>query len=409
MKKILVSLLALLLLLLLPSCADTASGDPQESQTIIQTEDTRILLAENGTPLYTVVFPQKSDLKTEAAAQNVQEGLCALTQAKFILTDDWVDRDTDPDAFSDYEILVGGTNRSASSITPENTGNDGWWVMKEGKRIVVNAVSSWTLADAADYVLSLCSFEEGKLYLNTEGCKTEYREHDLTTRSPTLRIGTYNIWLGGNGVGHNMDILAEEIKSFNLDIVGLQEVDKNFERSGYQDVAKLLAEKAGYDHYAYTAAVDHGDSQYGTAILSKYPIKEHEIIRLTVGNGHEPRAIGHAVIDIGGVLIDFFNTHLSHESESSRLVQLDEIAKATEGFRGFIITADFNTTAFIGRKTFGDCKVLNKGQYKTFLPSETAIDNIIADSGWTFLDSGMNPSWNSDHALLWAELKYQAE
>ena len=82
---------------------------------------------------------------------------------------------------------------------------------------------------------------------------------------------------------------------------------------GGRNTLKILAEKAGYEYYYFCKAIDYQGGEYGTAIMSKYPIKSFEVIPLYGEDGIERRAMGHAVIDVNGTEIDYINTHLSYE------------------------------------------------------------------------------------------------
>ena len=84
-----------------------------------------------------------------------------------------------------------------------------------------------------------------------------------------LRVGTYNIQNGQNpGVAHDFSVLAQDILGAGLDIVGLQEVDKNTTRNGGQDTMAILAQETGY-YSGYSRAIDLQGGEYGTGILSK--------------------------------------------------------------------------------------------------------------------------------------------
>jgi len=145
----------------------------------------------------------------------------------------------------------------------------------------------------------------------------------------TLRIGSYNI-KHGDWANLKMETIGEVIKEANLDIVGVQEVDYKTTRVFMMDQPKLLSEATGLQYYAFCPATDYKGGQYGTLILSKYPIVSHEVIPLESGDS-EKRTLGHAVIDVDGWKFDFFNTHLSNNSAGNgadlRSQQFDKIAE----------------------------------------------------------------------------------
>lgn len=220
----------------------------------------------------------------------------------------------------------------------------------------------------------------------------------------TLRVATFNI-KNGSCVKHDMARLAGLIAPLELDIVGLQEVDICTERAKGLDTLKLFAEAAGYKYYKFTPSIDYKGGKYGTAIMSRYPIVEHESVRLTTPDGHEGRAYGHAVIDVNGAGIDFYNTHLSVESRVARTVQFGELDAAIEARRGFILTGDFNTR-HPDRTVITSSKQVNPGLYPTFPRTGWDIDDIIVHKDWSITDSGiLEIKIESDHNLLWAELR----
>ena len=88
-----------------------------------------------------------------------------------------------------------------------------------------------------------------------------------------LRVATYNIRAGAD-VDRDVSVIAEDIRALDLDVVGLQEVDICTKRSNLTDQLQTIAELAGYPFYRFTFCMDYQDGEYGTAILSRYPIME---------------------------------------------------------------------------------------------------------------------------------------
>jgi endonuclease/exonuclease/phosphatase family metal-dependent hydrolase len=91
-----------------------------------------------------------------------------------------------------------------------------------------------------------------------------------------LRILTFNIH-HGRGLDRIVDLdrISRVIRSANPDIVGLNEVDKQYsKRSEFVDQADWLAEKLDMEHVFGPAITleSQGNRQYGNAILSRYPI-----------------------------------------------------------------------------------------------------------------------------------------
>lgn len=248
--------------------------------------------------------------------------------------------------------------------------------------------------------------EETTEEATTEEITTETPEttKEEVTMPTTLRIGSYNIKHGADA-NLSMSTIANVIKSQNLDIVGIQEVDYKTTRSRKIDQPAKLAEAAGMPYYVFVRAIDYQGGQYGTLILSKYPIISSEVIPLESWD-KEARSLGHAVIDVNGVQIDFFNTHLSYEDKTLRGLQFAEVAEKTKGCENFILTGDFNTADFSEFTVIGGNLINNSSRsYPTFASSQKSIDNIVYSDSFKESASGYVSESYSDHYMLWAEFE----
>ena len=95
-----------------------------------------------------------------------------------------------------------------------------------------------------------------------------------------IRVLCYNIHHGA-GMDGELDLkrIARVIKSASPDIVSLQEVDKQTERSHGVDQAKELARLTGMQ-YAYGASMPFQGGEYGNAVLTTFPIRASETVPL---------------------------------------------------------------------------------------------------------------------------------
>jgi len=183
----------------------------------------------------------------------------------------------------------------------------------------------------------------------------------------TLRVMTYNIKHGQTNVpceqppappgqppfpDCNLDLQAsiDVIRAHAPDIVGIQEVDRFWARSGGVDEPALIAAGLGMNHYCYAPNLDHGPDnhatvphQYGTVIVSRFPILHCENTLLPREGNTEQRGLTLALINVEGVSLRFYNTHL-HTQAADRLLQTARIAEvidaAPEGSK--VLTGDFN-------------------------------------------------------------------
>ena len=218
--------------------------------------------------------------------------------------------------------------------------------------------------------------------------ETEKEETNMTIPGPVnepviLKIASFNIQHAAQGI----DAVAATLKEADADIVGLQEVDFKTSRVSGVDQPSVIAKKAGYEYYRFIRAIDYKGGEYGTAILSKYPIVSFEVIGLEAV-GYEGRSFGHAVIETPGGNIDFFNTHLSYEDKPTRTGQFEAIAKKVAPFTGASMICN------------------DSRSYGTFPGSGKGIDNIVFRGGFSERNSGIIVNKSSDHYLLWAEFRF---
>ena len=248
-----------------------------------------------------------------------------------------------------------------------------------------------------------------------DGTTANETTSDITTEAPdttkeenqmpkTLRIGSYNIKHAADAK-LNLKTIANVIKEAKLDIVGVQEVDLRTSRSDRVDQPRMLADLAEMPYYVFVRAIDYQGGQYGTLILSKYPIVSSEVIPLESWD-KEARSLGHAVIDIDGRQIDFFNTHLSYEDKTLRTLQFFEVSEKTDLCKDFILTGDFNTADFNEFAILGANLINNQFRfYPTFPGGNSAIDNIVYTDSFKEVASGTVTQSYSDHYMLWAEFE----
>lgn len=146
----------------------------------------------------------------------------------------------------------------------------------------------------------------------------------------------------------DVDAIAAVISEQRADIVAVQEVDVNTNRSGKIDEAALLAAKAGYPYYFFGKAMDYDQGQYGVLVLSKFPIADTQTYHLPKAEmkGGEPRVLAAVTLTLpGGKSIRFGSTHLEAFNSVSRLMQIEEINRiAGKTLLPFIIAGDMNAT-----------------------------------------------------------------
>jgi endonuclease/exonuclease/phosphatase family metal-dependent hydrolase len=159
-------------------------------------------------------------------------------------------------------------------------------------------------------------------------------------------------------------------------------------------------------YYRFVPAIDFMGGKYGTLILSKHPIVSFELIRLPKG-GKEERTAGHVAVDLDGVSLDFFNTHLAFDGKAERAGQFAELGRVLSGYRRFVLTGDFNTGDFTEFDPIACGTLVNREDARkvTFPGSRVCIDNIVLSEGIEELSASVTESDLSDHWMLSADIR----
>jgi endonuclease/exonuclease/phosphatase family metal-dependent hydrolase len=166
-----------------------------------------------------------------------------------------------------------------------------------------------------------------------------------------LRILSYNMHRAiGVDRLFRPERIARVIDHHQADIVLLQEVDVGVPRSRKLDLAKEMAEAAGYPYYATGLNVKLKQGMYGNATLSKFPISQSRNINLTIGR-HKARGCQYSLIKISNSSefsqnIAVFNLHLGLSSQErvrqiGLLVNSEEFSSLVPGIP-CLIGGDFN-------------------------------------------------------------------
>ncbi|GIP35264.1 endonuclease/exonuclease/phosphatase family protein [Paenibacillus sp. J2TS4] len=238
----------------------------------------------------------------------------------------------------------------------------------------------------------------------------------------TVKVMSFNIrhGVGMDGV-LDLERIASVIRDSGADIVGLQEVDRHYSaRSDFEDQAKKLAEALGM-HYRYAANLDRDPlepggkrRQYGTAVLSKYPIIQSQN-HLLSSFGAEQRGLLETTINVKGNHVQFYTTHLGLTLEQ-RLAQIDEILAITGQYdRTTIITGDFNADPASEEinlmKTLYQDGFSDQNDAYTFpanLP-RVRIDYIFLSESAELLNKSTIPSLSSDHLPIIGDITLKRE
>lgn len=175
----------------------------------------------------------------------------------------------------------------------------------------------------------------------------------MTVREGILRVATYNIHKGVQGVGplrrleiHNLGLAVEAL---DADVVCLQEVrsvnrreQRRFERWPAQQQASFLA-PSGYEAvYCTNAITRHGE--HGNALLSRWPVLSHQHEDIS-DHRFEQRGLLHVVLQVYGQTVHVLVVHLGliAASRARQVAQLLRfLAREVPPDEPLLIAGDFN-------------------------------------------------------------------
>jgi endonuclease/exonuclease/phosphatase family metal-dependent hydrolase len=243
-----------------------------------------------------------------------------------------------------------------------------------------------------------------------------------------LTVLSYNIRSGRNepdGLAGIARVIADQAP----DLVGLQEVDRHWERSGSVDQAAWLAQRLGL-HGVYGPAFSPAPgADYGLALLARWPITAHETRRYPWAPGDEalePRAMLLARVTAPtpfAVVV----THLEVASAAARARQSGTLVRWAREWAGddpLIVLGDFNalreapeiaalSEAFQdawGERPEEECITFPSGPRgaRTAVGWCGGIDYVFVGPGWRVLECAVvyDESCASDHQPVRARLEW---
>ena len=170
-------------------------------------------------------------------------------------------------------------------------------------------------------------------------------EKCVISTDSSLEVASFNMHSGWNRDRSRQMLpqLAQEMAALQVDVLLLQEVDKNRISSGRVDQAAYLAGQLGMEYAFATNVLRPGDSRYGTAVLSAYPIVETANTLLPRPGSTQQRGLLRAVLDVRGEKVSVYTTHFEHTSQDARLLQARAAARviAEDPYRA-VVGGDMN-------------------------------------------------------------------
>ena len=147
-----------------------------------------------------------------------------------------------------------------------------------------------------------------------------------------MRVATFNLLSGRSpGDAFDEDRFTAAVRSLDADLLALQEVDREQERSGGADLTALAAAATGAvawhfeptlvgppDRWVPASAGATGPA-YGIAFVSRHPVTSWDVVRLRRFSGDEPRLAIVAAVETPAGRWTVVSTHLSWVRPSGHL------------------------------------------------------------------------------------------
>jgi endonuclease/exonuclease/phosphatase family metal-dependent hydrolase len=237
-----------------------------------------------------------------------------------------------------------------------------------------------------------------------------------------VKIVSYNIrWRGGDDLRRLINLLRDDQEIGRATIIGLQEVDRNRQRTGNVNTARKMAEELGM-HYAWAAppTVEEGqEEETGVAILSPYPLRD--VVRIVLpheGPGRRRRAAVGATISIGTTDVRVYSVHAETRIKMEKKMEqlratLDDLQRHPKIERA-VVLGDFNTIK--GKDVKGSRKLFTEAGFTTPIPDDRstfkAVYILKLKLDWIWL-RGLRTTGSgivrriglSDHWPLWVTVK----
>jgi endonuclease/exonuclease/phosphatase family metal-dependent hydrolase len=225
-----------------------------------------------------------------------------------------------------------------------------------------------------------------------------------------VRLATFNILHGRSLADGQVDIprFADAVRTLDADILGLQEVDRDQERSHLADLTAVAADSMAAVAHRFVAAIagtpgatwmaatgdeQPGTAEYGIALLSRYPVQSWQVIRLpaipfrfpmwlpgprkVLVVSEEPRAAVVAQVDTPHGLLTVVNTHLSFVPGWNRL-QLRRLRRDLAAFPDpLVLMGDLNMVPPTPASISGYRSLATTPTFPTDEP-QRQLDHILA-------------------------------
>ena len=260
-------------------------------------------------------------------------------------------------------IESGSSKNVAVTILPTNATNKSFTCVSNDSNIATASVdgSNCKIVGVSKGTAQITVYSHDNQYNAVVNVAIEEAKNKVNINVATWNIRRYK--------DAGRDKIAEKIATLNLDIIGLQEA-RTFadtdekEENNTKYVLGEIGKKTGLNKFYYT------HTRAGNAIMTKRTVVSNNGFGLA--SCYETRSLQKTVINVNGVNISFYNTHLSYQ-ENCPQIQLESAYN--------IIKNDVNPVILVGDFNVGPPTVLTNtlgSEYKII--AYDTVRQIYADS-----------------------------
>lgn len=251
-----------------PKESESESESEYESENITP-EPFDVELVKDGTPVFTVIRPDKADAGLINVAMNLRSDLDKKLGTFVDLNIDWsMDNPDGETVYSDesvHEILVGDTNRSESlDVAKEFEGKLGYCVRYVNGKIIIWGSNAELTAIASELFLS--SIDGSTNSIKADISIENNLSGDGSFIGELVKLGYRVVYPSDSRISTRMNTLSSKVASF-LSSYSPDTVEKSADSKAEQDYEILI----GYTNRAETAqfAEKIGPMDYGYKIIGK--------------------------------------------------------------------------------------------------------------------------------------------
>lgn len=276
--------------------------------------------------------------------------------------------------------------------------------MRRLKRILT-VIAAFLLLVIAYRVLGVYEFREGE-------CSAPRPRNFASTYPKHLTVMTFNI------EGHasllrtdHIEQIAEVINKYKPDLVGINEAHRKTWQARFGDHTQELARRT-HMNVVFGRSYRFAGGDFGNAVLARGQILASDVHELP-GTG-EPRTLLDTKVQVNGGIVEFYVTHVSAWASLGKKTRDLQLQCVSDHLRAsgypFILTGDLNAPPDSSEiaKFLGGMPMQLAGDPKTptHRVMEKRLDYILADRGWTVLNSRVLDDGPSDHRPVLAELAH---